>query len=96
MSTIQKKVEYDSDSKCYIFECPHCNLAIQVLEGEVNCQIFRHGTMKSTGVQINPHAPKEHCDRLVAAELIFGCAKPFKIFRGKDGVIEYAEACAYI
>lgn len=95
MST-RKEVKYIIEDHCYVFSCPHCELSIQVPENEINCQIFRHGTMKNTGFQVNPHAPKAHCERLVAKELVYGCCKPFKIFRGESGSIDYVDICDYI
>lgn len=92
----RKEVQHITKDHCYIFACPHCELPVQVLENEVNCQIFRHGVMKSTNSQVNPHASKEHCDRLVEQDLVYGCCKPFKLIRGQNGVVEYAECCDYI
>lgn len=60
-----------------IIECPHCQLFVEIVE--LNCRIFRHGVYKSTGKQINPHAAKSECDKLVAKNLIYGCGKPFKV-----------------
>jgi hypothetical protein len=89
MST-RKEVQYVAADHCYVFECPHCELPVQVAENEINCQIFVHGIMKNTGSQVNPHATKEHCDRLIEQDLVHGCCKPFKIFRGMSGAVEYA------
>jgi len=95
MSTL-KEVQYIAADHCYIFECPHCNFPVQVSEHGVKCGIFRHATMKSTGKQINPHAPQDHCDRLLAQDLVYGCTKPFKLFRGPNGAVSHADKCAYI
>jgi len=46
----------------------HCNPPVQVAD---------HSTMKSTGMQINPRAPQDHCDR---QGLVYGCTLPFKLF----------------
>jgi hypothetical protein len=35
---------------------------------------------------INPHAPKEFCEKMVAENKIWGCGKPFK-YDGKNAVI---------
>ena len=40
-----------------IVSCPHCNEYIAI--NEINCAIFRHGNMKNTFSQINPHASKK-------------------------------------
>lgn len=93
--SIPKDVLYVAEDHCYVFECPHCDLSIQVPENQINCQIFVHGTMKRTGCQINPHASQEHCDRLVAKKLVYGCAKPFKLFRSPNGSIAYAQKYVY-
>ena len=44
-------------------ECPHCGGGVLVLA--IKCGIFRHGTYKDSGKQINPHTTKERCDELV-------------------------------
>ena len=38
----------------FVIECPHC--FTPVLIEKINCAIFRHGTLKSNGQQIDPHA----------------------------------------
>ena len=60
-----------------IIQCPHCQEYIIIQE--LNCKIFRHGTMKTTGEQIPPHSPKEDCDRFFESGEIYGCGKPFRI-----------------
>ena len=51
--------------------CPHCNDPI-IIE-KFNCCIFRHGTLKDTGKQMDPHTVKEECDRLTKEEeLVLG------------------------
>ncbi len=68
-----------SEVKFQIFTCLHCSGCVQVLEGELKCHIFRHGTFKDSGKQMDPHAVKAECDRLAAADLIYGCGKPFRV-----------------
>ena len=82
-----KNVELDKEHGLFIFECPHCSFSIQVGINEVNCSIFRHGYFYNIingnlvlTEQLNPHAPKEICDRLVSENRIVGCGKPFKFF----------------
>jgi len=76
----------------YVFNCPHCQMLVQVPRDGLNCQIFRHGVLKSNpDVQIPPHASQAECEQLVANGLIYGCGKPF-IYRGGDA----AEICGYI
>jgi len=60
-----------------IIVCPHCNDPI-IIE-KLNCGIFRHGVIKDTGKQIEPHSVKSVCDELKAQDLIYGCGKPFRI-----------------
>jgi hypothetical protein len=77
----------------FIIECPHCKE--NVLIEKLNCCIFRHGTLKINGKQIDPHASKDLCDFYVAKQLIFGCGKPFKIIKNdKDEFV--AVICDYI
>jgi len=44
----RKPVDWIIDDDCYIFECPHCGVPVQVEGNQVNCRIFRHGQMKNT------------------------------------------------
>lgn len=70
-------------------DCPHCKGTVEVID--LNCRIFRHGILKATGQQIDPHACKPVCDDLFLKGLIYGCGKPFRV--SDDGV---AEVCEYI
>jgi len=72
--------------------CPHCNEPILI--EKLNCCIFRHGIMKDTLKQMDPHCPKEECYRLFSCGLIYGCGKPFKII--KNGSEIKVEICEYI
>ena len=45
---VKKNVQWVKEDNCYIFECPTCEIPVQVLRDQVNCQIFRHGQMKNT------------------------------------------------
>ena len=74
-----------------IVSCPHCGDYIQILKKEINCKIFRHGVLKRSGKQMEPHLEKDECDRLFAEGLIFGCGKPFML---NDYMI--AVVCDYI
>jgi len=87
----RKKVEYILEDKCYFFLCPHCDSGIQVSEKEINCNIFRHGIMKKTGKQINPHAKDDECKILINNDLVYGCCGMFSFIRNSEGVIEYAD-----
>jgi len=61
---------------------------------EFNCCIFRCGIYKSNNKQIDPHLPKEECDRIVREDLIYSCGKPFQI-ENKDKTL-IVKKCAYI
>ena len=75
-----------------IVTCPHC---IQpILIEKLNCGIFRHGVVISTGMQIPPHASKSQCDNYVENRLIYGCGKPFRIEISGDGIM--IQICDYI
>jgi len=75
-----------------IIKCPHC-LEYIIIE-EINCGIFRHGVVISTGEQINPHSDKETCDYYINNKLVYGCCKPYKLIKEGD---EYkAVICEYI
>tara|TARA_B100000073_G_scaffold322095_1_gene303145 strand:- start:140 stop:361 length:222 start_codon:yes stop_codon:yes gene_type:complete len=73
---------------------------MELIKNEINCAIYRHGIFKNTGEQIDPHASKEICDKLVEKELIYGCGKPFKLFENRNPVTKeinyYVEKCDYI
>lgn len=74
-----------------VIECPHCQTQIQIYKNEINCAIFRHGILKSTGTQIGSHSSKEECTKLIKNGLIYGCGKPFKLVDGNK-----VEICDYI
>lgn len=69
--------------------CPHCKN--QILIEKLNCRIFRHGTFKEDGKQINPHESKEICDFFIANGKIYGCGKPFQINDELQAIV-----CEYI
>ena len=78
------------DNNFYNFQCPHCQIQIQVQVNDLNCKIFRCGIFKSNFNPINPHGSKIYCDELLNNDLIYGCGKPF-IF-----IDTYVETCDYI
>jgi hypothetical protein len=45
-------------------------------------------------MQIPPHENKINCDKLVADDMVYGCAKPFQIIKKDD--IYVVEICDYI
>lgn len=89
----RKDVIYNEEDKSFVFECPHCDVLIQVLESETACCIFRHAAFKSDGGQIGPHTGKAECDRLVESGEVVGCALPFRFFKDDP---PYVEECGYI
>lgn len=76
-----------------IITCPHCFGIVIVKETEINCKIFKHGVLKATNTQINPHSTEEECQYFVNNNLIYGCGKPFRIFKDEKWC---AEICGYI
>jgi hypothetical protein len=70
----------------HIVVCPNCN--DYVIIKELNCGIFRHGILKTTGEQIDPHSSKDVCDMFVLNDLIYGCSKPFRIIVLENGAWE--------
>lgn len=74
--------------------CPNCNCKI-IIE-QINCGIFRHGYLKSTFEQINPHLSKNECDILINNNLIYGCGKPFRIILDQINNTLIIEICNYI
>lgn len=99
---IVKPVEVDNPNNLYIFQCPHCEAYVQVEQNQVNCTIFRHGYFYETDgagnihltMQVNPHAPKEECDKLVAEGKVQGCCKPFRMVKNGDSYV--VTVCDYI
>jgi hypothetical protein len=76
----------------FIIQCPNCNDTV-IIE-KIKCGIFRHGVIKKTGKQMNPHCKKEKCEKLKQEGAIYGCGKPFQIIK-TDGVIRVV-ICDYI
>lgn len=89
-----KEVIYVPEDSMYVFECPHCNLLVQVKEKDLRCKIFRHAVYKANNKPIKPHAPQAECERLLAQDLVYGCAKPFRLVT--TGKVLRAEICGYI
>lgn len=89
---MSKKEESNTNELEDAIICPHCQEP--VLIEKLNCCIFRHGIMKDTLKQMDPHCPKEECDRLFSQGLIYGCGKPFKIIL--DEMVIRVEICDYI
>ena len=75
--------------------CPHCGASVEVAPFSLNCAIFRHGVFIDTLEPIDPHAPQELCEWLLANELIYGCGKPFTIVLDASGGVS-AIKCDYV
>jgi hypothetical protein len=88
------KNKQDNEDNYIVLACPHCQLQILIYKHEINCAIFRHGIFKESGQQMNPHTPKDICDKLYEQNLIIGCGKPFRIVKNTG---KYStEICDYI
>lgn len=72
-----------------LVNCPHCQDAIFIFKSEINCAIFRHGVLKDTFQQINPHASEDECNYLYNNKMILGCGKPFRIINNIAVVCDY-------
>jgi hypothetical protein len=71
------------------FDCPQCGGPVDVLRPEIQCGIFRHGSLRTNpNERIPPHATKEQCELLLLPWS--GCGKPFRF----DGT--KATPCAYL
>lgn len=77
----------------YIVICPNCTGVIWV--EEINCAIFRHGTLKTNGKQIDPHATEDLCTWLRINNLINGCGKPLRVIQNCETGRLRAEVCGY-
>jgi hypothetical protein len=92
----KKTVFYDEKNQLFVFECPHCDLLIQVSKKQTNCCIFRHGAIKENLKQVDPHLPKEQCDTLFDKGLIWGCGKPFQFHKATKDFEAFVDMCEYI
>ena len=72
----------DNTTIDFVVECPHCKDPILI--EKINCAIFRHATLKSNGIRIDPHTSKELCDFYFEKKQILGCGKPFKIIKNSE------------
>lgn len=97
----ETKNEMILESGIWFGVCPQCECFIEIGENEINCGIFRHAYLfeNQNGKiilrdQINPHTPKEECERLLNENKVLGCAKPFRVVR--NGNKCFTEICDYI
>lgn len=93
MTETKRLVLFDNDRKIYTFNCPHCDIFIEVEHNQVNCQIFRCGVYKHNNTQVNQHLNKSTCDELSNGGKVWGCCKPFRFFHGEQ---PYVDICDYI
>lgn len=77
----------------FIVLCPHCKES--VLIEETNCMIFRHGVLKTNGIQIDPHSSVELCEYYITNNKIYGCGKPFQLVENEKHEF-VAIICGYI
>jgi hypothetical protein len=91
MSNNEEKEDINIQSEFTII-CPHCKDTI-IIE-KLNCGIFRHGVFKTNLQQIPPHESENVCENLIQNNLIYGCGKPFKIYKKEDTFL--VDICEYI
>lgn len=92
------EITFLPENDSFIFPCPHCGFLIQVLRNETACCIFRHAVYRRDGSQFPPHASEELCETAVSDELVYGCAKPFKLVLNPhdSDTPGFVEICEYI
>lgn len=90
--TMENKSDTMENEPDIYVDCPHCGFIVKIIKK--NCGIFRHGMYKKNNKQIDPHAPKKLCDKLIRKNLIYGCGKPFRLVIIDDKY--QAEICEYI
>ena len=83
------EVEYDTSTKSYYFQCPHCREFCEVRKEDIRCTIFRHAVFKKDMRFVPPHAPKEVCEGWLRDGVVYGCAKPFKFDGKKVDICDY-------
>ena len=76
-------------------QCPYCQAYMEIPIKDINCAIYRHAIIKATGQQLDPHAPKDVCDRLARQGMIYGCGKPFRVKRDTQNRL-FTEKCGYL
>lgn len=74
--------------------CPHCRLPILIMSNEINATVFRHGSLKESGEQIDPYTSNDICKQLSKNNKIYGCGKSFTLVH--RGSVDFsAEKCYY-
>lgn len=80
----------DNKEEMFRFNCPHCEVILEVLKKDINCSIFRHGVFKNNWLLIPPHSSKEQINKWIEMDEMIGCGKPFKLtINGKLSICEY-------
>jgi hypothetical protein len=79
------------DGNLFHYQCPHCELWIQVRREDLNCKIFRHGVFIDSGKPIDPHASKGDVES--QSHNILGCGGPHMIYN--DTGKWYVRACSW-
>jgi hypothetical protein len=83
------------DEQSFILNCPHCQEFLMIHKEEIKCAIFRHGIYNDSLEPIDPHTPKNICEKLVEEKKIYGCGKPFQLFIDVSGQ-PFTQECDYI
>ena len=91
---LKRKKKHHNIMENILVKCVQCEGLVMINKKDFNCKIFRHGIMKSTNLQIDPHLNKTECDRLLKEGLIHGCGKPFKLIINGEKYL--TEKCDYI
>lgn len=79
MSEINE-IPFQEDMELNVF-CPHPDCGGGLIISSKECGIIIHAQNKETKQQIDPHASKAECEKLIQEEKIFGCGKPFFVER---------------
>lgn len=94
-----QKLDMKSEDDLF-FTCPYedCEGYIVISPKQVNCGVFRHAVIKTTGRAVNPHASREKCEELLKQGKVYGCARPFKLRRIKKSTETFVaiEKCGWI
>jgi len=82
-----------ADQGVLLFPCVHCQCFIEVLEKDINCGIFRHGSVNN--VIIPPHSNEQECFRLSKLNGAVGCFQPFQITKTNTKSEYRIEKCGF-
>lgn len=87
-----RKKREKEDIEIKLVPCPHGSVEVRKLA----CQIFRHGVLKQSGKQIDPHSSQRKCEYYLKNKLIYGCGKPFRVNVNYEDNSLTTELCGYI